>query len=658
MKMLITVFTLFLLSCSSTWAEETPQMKEYLSSCSNMELKRFDNPNPITPADKSRAKELNEINLNKIADFNKRREALEMEPCPVPGDIKRQQAFAAQCQAPEGTTCSEGEVWNCDLNKCLIESDHLRVSKAARRCNGYGPEQKEKCLEEVKTFDDDKSVNTSSKKATKTQGLGTLAATASTVYQAYYAFLAGKEAFSMPACFAAPMGLAAGVASFMGQQNLKKQTKQEHSALAEQYKKFEELKGKQGVSYEIQVMALEYYVRALESSKRISDAHAKQYSSDMMFYTATGIVGAAEAIIYAPCPVPCNPAGAACGKKSAIGAGVGLGFATILKSQASKASKEYGKRAEKVKGVLQKYKELFGNRGGIEAMSGLKGKSISPISNVNAPTNVKAGEVENLTGDLSGAKHDRPGHCADKSGKLDPGCDKCAKDPRSCKTFPRFSGLNSQLQGFGRNAGIDKIMNQGDDILSGKLTSGSLKQSAIDSTNSKLNGARKALLGHFEKKKMNIPDELKKFDPVAAALSYTKKNMNNLNGTSSGNPWDVGGLDGSNQIESLIKDENLKKDLAAAKGTQAPVVSLQPSRLNFKSNLGLDDLDLGKDKENKANSEALEELVTAEEAGLKEGEEYDYEVGEGIVKHSHVSLFKIISNRYNIMRINKRISRK
>ena len=105
--------------------------------------------------------------------------------------------------------------------------------------------------------------------------------------------------------------------------------------------------------------------------------------------------------------------------------------------------------------------------------------------------------------------------------------------------------------------------------------------------------------------------------------------------------------------------KELAKDLAKATGTTAPVISLQPSKLNFKYDLDLDDIDLDGDAAGKnAKADDADELVSEAEAGLKEGEEYDYDPGVDIVKHRHVSLFKIISNRYNVIRVNKRISRK
>jgi hypothetical protein len=643
-KFNILIFSIFITFGQNAFAVDTPvqeeiktaEVDERLKDCSNMGS-----------------------NFNQASAFNLEREKADLKPCAIPESFKRAEVAATQCVAPEDKVCDSGKVWNCTINKCLVLSDNDRVETAARKCNAFPEDKKAECLAEVQTFKDEKEIEKDPGKSLekKTKSLGILGTGAQGAYAAYQLFTKTGKMFSMPKCFASPMGLAAGVASFMGQMNLKKQTKTEHKMLAEQYKRLEELKDKQGLTYEIQVMALEYYVMALESSKRIADAHAKQYKMDMMIYGAVAAIGTAEAIYRPICPGMCDVPGGLCGKKAAIGAGIGLGFSTMLMSTAKGASSKYSGRLAKVKKVLEDYKKLFGNFGGLATSTGMSGTTTSTITNITN-TGLDTSNITTLDGDLSGAKHGLPGHCATKDGEVDPGCDTCAANPNSCKSFPSFSSLPSQLQGFGEKAGVGNIIDDGNAILSGKLTANEANQAAIGKKTGKVIAARRAIINHFEKQSIAVPPQLKGLNPIKAAMTFAAVNAGKLGlASNSATPWDLSNADGTNAISSYMKDKNLKKEFAKSSASSRPTSSSTAST-NFKD-MNLDDIDLGVDTKD-AELENPDELLATSEEESKEAEKINFEESPdvGIVQDRKVSLFSLISNRFNVLRIKKRLGKK
>lgn len=580
---------------------------------------------------------------------------------------------ANQCKA-------EGKVWNCHANKCVTEEENKMLTRAILRCEGKtSPEDKQACYDEIREFeklaqDQEGAVNIKDLEYKQKGGMGTAAALT--------VALAGVIAAAVAGCMSAAM---LGVATLMAP-NFENQTKDEAKTkmaqLKQEYAELEAKKGREGVSYEIQVEAFEFYLKALNTAAAIADKAAGNMSTLMGMFGVAMAMGAADiAIGFASCPA-CDWARIACGTIVMGLAGKGMSTTSKYKSIASNMAKEYRNRANVIKDVLDRFKKLFGPDGGLEdvmakaeelkdrveakskaneaneksiaaaggSSAGSSGGSTSSTNNKQQFDSPTSGSGNNPTsGSLNANSSDPAGGertCLNSKGKVDPDCN-CQKN-KSCRQF-KLPMMSAQSKKLHDDLETNSILKEVNDIASGKITVSHLNMNAIDKRNAKIRRiayqlAKKSndLLKKNGKKPVDLSDSaLVKFINERISKKDLLAKQAELSAQYFGVPESK--LTGKNSVisKSLSKNNSMPKIM-----NLAPLTAMRIIPRGFRPKFT-------------DGEEEEKEDTTDSNMALSDSEmEYDYDNSTSqVIPKPEVSLWRIISNRYLHVRREKRIGR-
>ncbi len=580
--------------------------------------------------------------------------------------------------------CPQGQIHNCSVGACVPTHANEQYNEQYAKC--AESENMAKCQNDLKGLRDEiaKAVDLANGAAGKDNNGANLAKIYNTgvgvagLLAMYAAQVNGAN--SCTGGFTLTMaGAGAAMLGFMGMQsdqsgNIKKQLN-EH---LEKRKKYYDAGGWDKNS---EVESLQVQIQYLKQIEMMSKQSADSHKSHRNFY---GIVGAAAAActasVYCVAGEPCAPA--------AIGiAAGGVALENIAYNEASGSFDKAKKAREKSEAVLAKINKLYdagrrsGSMGDYTAGTGNSQNNSSPSTDdPNGTTDT--GGSDNGSSDITTGSEDGSAISFDPDVGLSSNCvgEDLSVSSSNCGNpmainIPSVntnigSTLNKKLDFKGAGAAMSQFAKGNYGALNGSKF-GTSKMSAISQNvfkrvadralkiNKKIDPRTKETLKQIAKGDLtsSLAATISKADPTSLAATLASRGgskiLNNQSGLNSLNP---------NAIANFGKNSNASSaELSGGKGLDATTSSSnkagsKKSLSNFNvPNMGdLDSIDLGEDDMNDDEFDINKEMAQYEPI---EGSAL---AGVNAVIHADqkISIFKIITNRYNYMRVRKSFGRK
>ena len=562
--------------------------------------------------------------------------------------------------AEEPTPSCEGTyVYNEHAKTCVDTNDDKMLDNKAKQCS-WEPEgeSRDTCMGKIAAFGNDNTVGLSEATDDKQLGMkgikavaaiGTIiggamaraAATASAVAavtkagEAANAGLkaqaAGKGAF----CYSSMMSVGAFVLSLINSSSMNKDAKKAISDSTKDLKKLvAENKKNQGKSYEMQIKLMEAYKKALDGGSAAAQIRIDGHKSEITSHTVVGVAGLIEWGISSICPGPtCNPVRGACAMWTSIAAGIGGGISTQMLGISEDAKKKYDEESAQLADVLKKYREFFDS----QVIDSQTLPSLASGENIraNSPTNVKA-DGSGTEGAVAAEEitEFRSEVCA-----MEPSSPCCNSAGAECQLISINGAPSYILDGFEQNDGEEILSNLNSNLNADGSFGDDELSLAIDKNLRKAKLLKRKVGDGLVNSKVISKSDLDKFDNKKIFKAYLKKTYGDEN-YSFGKGVDQG------LVDAGLKED--KKDSSKSEGAVKTAAVVAPTFVIPKmKKLDLSDLD---DKNDDAS--LLASSADSNSSRLASGEEYVYK-DEDIVKKPSVSIFNIISNRYNIMRLKK-----
>lgn len=552
--------------------------------------------------------------------------------------------------------CSDGLIWNENIEQCLNAEDDSRVNEKQKMCDskadGAG---KDECNEMVQSFDKDVKSDISSsdvelsKKEKAIQKVGTAKSVISSgiaaykLFEAYNAAKSAKDVFSNM-CISGMISIATGVMSFMNDRNMDKQVKQTLKISKQNLDALiKENERTQGTSYEMQIKLMQAYKQILEAGAQAAQIREDGYKQEVTMYSLALGIAAIEAVIYA-IPPNVQPDKIKCAAWVAGSATISVVLGSKMKSAAAKANSKYQSEAEKLGNILNKYMDFF-NKKHIDRSS--LSTQLAIGSQTGAPINAKAGsEANNFSNkNLTSAEVDM---C-----EAAPATECCNDSGKSCPTLNISFGNPTVSSAVGKS-GLSGALERADARLQGNLDlSDSGVSLALDKDLQRAGAFKQRILEQLKDKGRLSDAQAELFDENKQMKAFLKKQYGNENANLSSSFGDSMALPDVDRISSIIDKGDVPKELKGDKDKLSSSMSKFAALSKINNSLGSLGLELEDDSD---RDNALGDKL-AQDSGLAEGEEYIYDNNQ-IVEKPEVSIFQVISNRYNVLRINKRFGQR
>ncbi|WP_372652057.1 hypothetical protein [Halobacteriovorax sp.] len=552
--------------------------------------------------------------------------------------------------------CSDGLIWNENIEQCLSAEDDSRVNEKQKMCDskadGAG---KDECNKMVQSFDTDPKSNVDSsdvelsKKEKAIQKIGTAKSVVSAgiaaykLYEAYSAAKSAKDVFSNM-CISGMISIATGVMSFMNDRNMEKQVKQTLKISKQNLDALiKENERTKGTSYEMQIKLMQAYRQVLLAGAQSAKIREDGYKQEVTMYSLALGIAAIEAVIYA-IPPNVQMDKVKCAGWVAGSATISLVLGTKMKNAASSARSKYESEAEKLENILNKYMDFF-NKKHIDSTTlstqlAINGSSGAPI-NVSSSTQANNFSNKNLTTEQVEMCEAAPStECCNDSGK-------------TCPTFSVSFGSPTVSSAVGKS-GLTGALERADARLSGNLNlSDSGVSLAIDNDLKRAGAFKQRILDQLKDKGRLSDSQAEMFDENKQMKAFLKKNYGSESANLSSSFGDSMALPDVDRISSIIEKSDVPKELKGDKDKLSSSMSKFAALSKINSSLG----SLGLELEGDSNGDNGLGDELAQDSGLAEGEEYIYDDNQ-IVEKPEVSIFQVISNRYNVLRINKRFGQR
>lgn len=558
--------------------------------------------------------------------------------------------------ASEGS-CAEGLIWNDIVKDCLNNEDDSRIKEKQKMCDSKAEGKgKDDCNEMVQSFDKDPEayVETSnidlSKNEKNLKKIGTAKSVVSAgiaaykLFEAYNAAKSVKDVFSNM-CISGMMSIATGVMSFMNDKNMDDQVKETLKASKKNLDALIAQNEKtKGTTYEMQIKLMEAYKQILLAGAQAAQIREDGYKQEVSMYSISLAIAAIEAIVYA-IPPNVQMDKVKCAGWVAGSATVSLVLGTKMKNAAAEAKEKYNSEAEKLGQILKKYMDFFNKKHidqtSLAMTSAIGNGSSAPI---NAKTNNGADQFSNKN--LTEAEVEM---CS-----AAPSTDCCDDSGKKCPTF-NLSIANPTVSSAIGKSGLSGALDRASARLNGDLNLGDSGVSlAIDKDLKRASAFKQRVLKQLKDQGRLTGAQAELFDEKKQMKAFLKKQFGNENAQLASSFANNMALADMDRVSKILDKGDVPKELKADKKKLTSSLSSIASLGNFNNGLGNlefedDDLD-SKSLDGKASDLALN-------SGLDKNEEYVYDQ-EQIVAKPEVSIFQVISNRYNVLRINKRFGQR
>jgi hypothetical protein len=566
---------------------------------------------------------------------------------------------------PKKPTCENGLIYNEHAKVCVNSKDNKMLNNKHKECSWSSEgASRDECMQKVADFGKDNTKGLSTATDDKQLGMkalkgaagigtmvgahiGTAAAIASatktieegcTVVNATLkAESAGKGAF----CYSAMMSLGAFVLSLFNSSETNKNAKKAVEEGTKDLKKLlAENKKTKGKSYEMQIKLMEAYKKALDGGSRAAQIRIDGHKSEITSHTVVGAAALIEWGVASICPGPtCNAVRASCAMWTSISAGVGLGISKKMLGISEDAKKKYDKESKQLAEILAKYRAFFDQ----QVIDSQSLPSLANTSNIrgSSPTNVRAdGTGVEVVQDAETITEFSAQICSMDS--TSPCCDNGGQE---CQVISINGAPSYILEGFEQNEG-DEVISNLNKILNGEGSFGDDDVSlAIDKNLRKAKLMKRKIKEGLVNSNIIKKSDLDKFDDEKNFKKYLKEKYGDENYNFGVNDSLAStGVEDKKDEEGDTKEEKIA---ANAEGIKIPTLKIPTFKKPDFSDLDDDD----------DNNPDLLGTSGGSGTSLKDGEEYVYK-DEDIVKKPSVSIFNIISNRYNIMRLKKGFGKK
>lgn len=565
----------------------------------------------------------------------------------------------------DAESCSNGRVWNKNAGACLLPSDNTRVDEKQKMCDSKAPgAAKDECNAMVQSFAADASGGTrvAGQETKKEKGIKVTAAVASATHTVLYgtvgggfkaagsaiksliatkdtADVAGKSTGAVESnfCISGAISFATFIMGIMNQKNMKKQVKETlKNSRKELDRLLKENEQNQGVTYEMQIKLMQAYQQSLNGAKQAAQIREDGYKQEVTMHTIATTIAAIE-LAYNWW----NAKALSCAAWSLAGSVISLGFNMQLEKAAGEAKEKYGSEADKLGVILKKYMDFFNKRHTDQTAFNLQ---IATNRGAAAPLNVSVNPKEFKNTSLT--KEEKL-MC---SNSPDVGC--CNDSGKKCPTFS-ISMAPPSIATALEKAGLDGALKRADARLQGRLANTPKNSLAIENDKRRAKAFNKRVLDQLQKKGLLTSAEAELFDVDKQMKAFLKKGFGDENYKFKSGLGDNFALGDTDRMKKLLEGSETPKELKDDKKNLAnSLANISVSKGKFKLPKGMD-LEL---------EDELEEDESALNGDLENGElaaNEEYVIDENqIVKKPEVSIFQVISNRYNVLRISKRFGQR
>lgn len=451
-------------------------------------------------------------------------------------------------------------------------------------------------------------------------------------------------------CIGSGLNVGANLLAFMNARGNGKKIKTELSTIQKEAQELKDQLENEELrrSKEFQIMVFDFYMRALERLRKITELRIKQHGKNSTYYSIAMAAGLAEAIIYS-LPWSSNPPMAKCGAKAAVFAGIALALEKKGQNQANKLLDAYNKRW----GILAQIKARL---------------EMGTISTAKIDGDIEAPDRTSLGGDLAPTTNSLIGPNADQDGlvvtdeeygcvntksEMDQSCG-CVKT-NTCYQTQTQSWKNARYGSAFSDVGLnDHIKNMNSAFRGKNSSSSSWSMASINEGNAKAARLRDNLLKDYAEKEKTSSKKYRLGRSIGIATDKELANFLNANFKKSQidemfkrfpeafvgpNDIDLGNVD-----ENLLaKEADFSKSVAAITGS-----SKINSEVKEQSEVG--DVDKFKFEFDAKKDENAIIGFNPKNIVIPENVEYDY-VGkrDDVVRNDKASLFDIISHRYQLI---------
>ncbi len=552
------------------------------------------------------------------------------------------------------TKCPDAQRYNCHLRMCVQASSQEAYNKEYEDCGQS--EDPVMCRSQLKTLHSEIDKNKDALKDfldTKGSSSGKSASTIAIATGAGIGIAMSGFVTQTAAC---PSGTGAGLAAgalaivgFMGMQDdmggeIKKQ-------IEEQMKRQEQQHKTVGWNKQSEISGLKMQINFLENIIKMAKDAESAHSTQMGLYTA---IGAIAAVCVAATPVWCPDT---CAVPTVASAALGVVLESKAKSAASNAKNKAKKSLSKAKALLAKLDPLYDpkKRGWSSqtATNTASNQSINTQSTGNSASTPQFSNAELLDQAWEEAR-EKGKRCVNSPTSMSKNCNQSfsykmkVPNTKIGKAVAEKIGLdqhevvlNKMFQGKYQEA-MQSNVGSGTNLAAGQKIFRRVAQRALK-TNKDLSDQSKMILSSVANGNLSPLASTIKSDPTAMTAAMSKHGF----GLGSGSNFAIGEANrvseknqlGSDELLKVTKTRNSKNSFAHSKKVKLPTVD------------EIDLNDIGANSiESKTGLESEFAAIDIDQSKLSQ---------EAIIHPDQkISIFKIITNRYNYMRVYKKLGGK
>lgn len=529
---------------------------------------------------------------------------------------------------------SDGLQYNCHLQVCASADDNSLYNKEYKDCNSRPADQRQACRENLKSiaqdmFDAQKLADDQAKEDGGYNGMATTAIAAGGGCAMYFI---NDCVTDIGAGLAAVVLLAV---AFMAMQS--NQYEDQFKAAADMLKQQDQANEK-GWNVDTQRAAFTSQIEAYKMIKKAAEDKADHHN---MIAVLAAIIGVIAGILSIPPMLAANP----CAPYTVAGSLVVVLLETNAASHAKGVASDAGNAVDKIEKILKKLDGLYKMRNGSNTVANTDTPTkINPVFN-NGTINELGGTSTKLDTEVSNSQQ-----CVSSNSKVGP----CPCEGGSCYDFD-FSVPNNNIgTQAGKLLNFSSFESAADNAAKGKTQE---LKSLSTAGNSALARKLQNRVAKYALKKAGDKFNDKTKNLINALLSPNKKGSSGVIGrhlASRFSPLKAAALTNRYGLSKFERADDEGKE-KLAKNTSA-VPSYKGSSLNLaalnKKLKGIDDFNLDDLEDNSFYGQKDENIAenNLEKGGIEPGADLNE-----VHPDAKISIFKIISNRYNVIRIQKRL---
>lgn len=552
----------------------------------------------------------------------------------------------AQVDKCEG---SNGRKWNCVMDTCTTKKDNDLFNQKYENCNNArNVADQTNCKAELKSIgqeikSDEHKIKSEEFKVTEGgEAVKTIAA--GLIGAVIFSTICPAPSPSSPSVAYIGAGISV-VASIWNHMQAKKKMEKHQK----EYKKLVAQMETNGMSVEIQIRVFRLMIQALKDMEEIADNKYKKHMIVTTLYATATAIAAVEAATFPYTFTACSILNI-----GALAVGTALEMNEMMK--AKKMKSDYASRRSAVEKILKRFEDALLKGGmaippsGSELAKGNENEAIKyqKLTPENKALEDRKEQVVNADEDKSSGRV-----CLSKSGNEDLSC--TCKETNSCFKVDQsvVKSLGQMGTDYLKSSNFSSVVNNANQLASGNTDLSELNTEKLEANLAMAMGMKKFVLKQVnEQRKLRgeseISDEpdFKQFEKAVNSMSPLERAI--------ATRYDESNMDVNNFLQ-----DGLEKTLESAKKTGTSVANSQnPKVQNAIEAIDIDALrkNLLSTTDLKTDSDSQSDMASNTLNDSEKLNEDEIEIkNEDIIRKPEASIFKVISNRYNLIRLEKRI---